>query len=267
MIFDSLGIGEFGIILALAVVMIEPKKLGKVMKEFGKFKRKVLQIQTEVKSQLDSITREEDARQRVEETANDKVGMRKWGRDQVQSLTAAARVDAAQVLLEKIKAWPTYSQAKVVSCFAGTLQEMDTEPLLRQILADGKTLLMPYITPVEKNMCMASIANLELDLVEGTFGIREPRKEAQAAGIAPVPNLIFVPGTCFDERGGRLGQGLGYYDRYLASVKAFRAGIGFDVQITQKNLALNPHDQFMDAILSEKRLLIFSAPSQLADDR
>ncbi len=267
MIFDSLGIGEFGIVIALAVVMIEPKKLGKVMKEFGKFKRKVLQIQTEVKSQLDSITREEDARQRVEETANDKVGMRKWGRDQIQSQAAAARVDAAQVLLEKIKAWPTYAEAKMVSCFAGSLQEMDTDPLLRQILADGKMLLMPYIALPEKTMHMAKITNLEMDLVEGAFGIREPRKEVQTSGVAPIPDLIFVPGTCFDERGGRLGQGLGFYDRYLASVRAFRAGIAYDVQITQKNLALDPHDQFMDAILTEKRLLIFSAPTQLADTR
>jgi 5-formyltetrahydrofolate cyclo-ligase len=264
LIFDSLGIGEFGVVIALAIVLIEPKKLGKVMKEFGKFKRKVTQIQSEVKSQLDSITREEDARERVEQTSNDKAGMRKWGRDQVQALTASTRALATSALVDKIREWPTYTQANIISCFSGTLQEIDTEPLLRHILADGKTLLMPYIdaTEPEKIMRMARITNLEVDLAEGTFGIREPRKEVQNIGIEPTPDLIFIPGTCFDERGGRLGQGQGFYDRYLAKIRAFRAGVGFDVQITQKNLALEAHDQFMDAVLSEKRLLIFSAPSQ-----
>ena len=56
MIFDSLGIGEVGVVLALAIVMIKPKELGKVMREFGKLKRKALQIQNDVKSQLETIT-------------------------------------------------------------------------------------------------------------------------------------------------------------------------------------------------------------------
>ena len=41
MIFDSLGIGELGVVVALVVVLVKPKELGKVMREFGKFKRKV----------------------------------------------------------------------------------------------------------------------------------------------------------------------------------------------------------------------------------
>ncbi|MDB5048656.1 MAG: 5-formyltetrahydrofolate cyclo-ligase, partial [Fibrobacteres bacterium] len=71
---------------------------------------------------------------------------------------------------------------------------------------------------------------------------------------------VLIPGLCFDNRGGRLGKGLGFYDRYLAGNRALRAGLGFDVLITQKNLTLDPHDQLMDAVVSEKRLLVFSAP-------
>ena len=294
MIFDSLGIGEMGVVLALAVILVEPKKLGKVMKEFAKFKRKLSQIQAEVKSQLDAINLEEDARERNEKLKGDKASLRDWGRDQVKTLTATARSDASLAVVEKIAAWPTYQHAKVVSCYSGTLQEMDTEPLLRRILADGKTLLMPFVIagPDEdktvekgkgpeaggleaggleargpeagkapKTMGMAQVSDIERDLSEGAFGIQEPKAELRHAVECPKPDLIFVPGTCFDLRGGRLGQGLGFYDRYLPGTTAVRAALGFDVQITEKNLALDHHDQLMDVLISEKRILMFSAPA------
>ena len=260
MIFDSLGIGEMGVVVALAVILIEPKKLGKVMKEFGKLKRKVAQIQAEVKSQLDAINLEEDAREKNEKLKGDKASMRAWGRDQVKALTATARTEASEAVVEKIVAWPTYQHAKTVSCFSGTLEELDTEPLLRRILADGKTLLMPYVITPE-TMGMAPVADIERDLAEGAFGIQEPKNELRAGGDALKPDLIFVPGTCFDLRGGRLGQGAGFYDRYLPGTSAVKAALGFDVQITQKNLALDPHDQLMDVLISEKRILVFSAPA------
>lgn len=274
MIFDSLGIGEMGVVLALAVVLVEPKKLGKVMKEFGKFKRKVSQIQSDVKSQLDAITRDEDMRERNAQTKNDKISMRQWGQDQVKSLAASVRADGSRAVAEKIAEWPAYTHAKVISCFVGSLNEIDTDPLLRRILADGKTLLIPYVlsTPVVKPeretepttsapiMRMAAVTDLEGDLVEGTFGLREPRLDLRVGGDDPKPDLIFVPGTCFDQHGGRLGQGLGYYDRYLTLVRGLKVGLGFDVQITQKNLALEAHDQLLDVLISEKRLSVFSAP-------
>lgn len=284
MIFDSLGIGEMGVVLALAVVLIEPKKLGKVMKEFAKFKKKALQIQNEIKSQLDAINLEEEAKEKHELLQSDKASMRAWGRERVSMMTSELRAVAATDIVAKIKAWPSYQHAKCVACFVGTINEIDTEPLLKQILADHKILLLPFIgedkTNAKKVMHMAEIKNLETDLVEGAFGIQEPKltlrkneiassqsTDAGSAGSGqsleavstPSPDVIFVPGTCFDLRGGRIGQGLGFYDRYLPEQRGVKVGIGFEVQMSQKNLTLDPHDQMMDVLISEHRLTVFSA--------
>jgi 5-formyltetrahydrofolate cyclo-ligase len=280
MIFDSLGLGEFGVVVALVVVLVKPKELGKLMREFGKFKRKVSQIQSDVKSQLETLTLESEASDKRDKVQHDKAGMRAWAKEQIKAVPSAERSAAAQALVTQVAEWPSYKNANVVACFSGTLEEIDTEPLLRRILADGKTLLMPYVADFppavsgdaaaggpaaadsaasrSKMLAMARVADLEKDMAEGAFGILEPLP-ALRSGEEPEPDLALIPGLCFDSRGGRLGKGMGFYDRYLTGKRCMRAGLGFDVQITQKNLTLDPHDQLMDAVISDKRVLVFSA--------
>lgn len=261
MIFDSLGIGEVGVVLALAVVFIKPKELGKVMREFGKFKRKALQIQSDVRAQLETITLESEAIERQGKLKHDKSGLRAWARERIAALPASDRAQAAEALSARVAEWQTYKNAKTVACFASDLEEIDTDPLLRRILDDGKVLVLPFIVGEGKDamMVFAPVKDLEKDLAEGAFGIREPAPAART-GESPEPDLILAPGLAFDPRGGRLGKGKGFYDRYLAGRTAMKAGLCFDVQITEKNLPLDAHDQLMDAVLTDKRTQVFSAP-------
>jgi 5-formyltetrahydrofolate cyclo-ligase len=261
MIFDSLGIGEVGVVLALAVVLIKPKELGKVMREFGKFKRKALQIQSDVRAQLETLTIESEAIEKQSKLKNDKAGMRIWARERVAAIPASDRAQAAEALALRVAEWHTFRNAKAVACFASTLEEIDTDPLLKRILTEGKTLLLPFIRGegAEAVIAMAPVKDLDRDLAEGRFGIREPSPEARN-GEAPEPDLILVPGLAFDLRGGRLGKGKGFYDRYLSGARGLKAGVGYDVQITDKNLPLDAHDQPMDAVVTDKRTQVFSAP-------
>jgi 5-formyltetrahydrofolate cyclo-ligase len=268
MIFDSLGLGELGVIFVLIILLVQPKQLGRILKALGKFKRKVTQIQNDVKSQLNAIADLEDAKEAQEKLATDKMGMRRWAKDQVAAMTAAAKDDAAQAIARTLADWPGYRHARTVSCFVGNLDELDTMPILRQVIADGKTLLVPYVRPdgesgqPGRSLGMAKIADPDRDLTEGAFRILEPRPELREAE-PPGPDLVLVPGLCFDSRGGRLGKGLGFYDKYLSvppALDAAKVGLGFDVQITQKNLILESHDQLLDAVLTEKRFLILAPP-------
>jgi 5-formyltetrahydrofolate cyclo-ligase len=256
--FDSIGMGEMLVVAVLIIFLVDPKKLGKVLKEMGKYKRKFNQFQSQVKVQLDSLTAAVDAAEQQEKLKSDKAGLRKWAKEKIQAIPAMERAEAADAIAKSLADWASYRSAKVVSCFAGALDEVETFPLLRRIVADGKTLVVPYVRP-DNTLGMSAVADPQKDLEEGKFHILEPKAELRAAE-APEPDLVVVPGLCFDTRGGRIGKGLGFYDKYLAGSKALRVAICFDVQITQKNLTLDPHDQLMDAVVSEKRFLMLSAP-------
>lgn len=93
--------------------------------------------------------------------------------------------------------------------------------------------------------CMA-----ESDFEIGNYGIKEPKSYCKEVPISQCP-LIFVPGVAFDRRGRRLGMGKGYYDKSLTASKGLKVGVAYQCQIIKDELPHEPHDLFMDFIITE----------------
>lgn len=65
-------------------------------------------------------------------------------------------------------------------------------------------------------------------------------------------DLIIVPMIGFDRNGNRLGYGGGYYDKLL-SKSDYKKSIGLAYSFCEiKNLPVEPHDQKIDLIITEK---------------
>jgi len=86
----------------------------------------------------------------------------------------------------------------------------------------------------------------------------EPLELDQAGVPAPlslaetvVPELILTPLLAFDARGGRLGQGGGYYDRTFTAVPdAIRIGFAYAGQEID-DLPVEGHDIRLHGVLTE----------------
>lgn len=84
----------------------------------------------------------------------------------------------------------------------------------------------------------------------GKYGILEPG--AHASVIQPEEiNLAIVPCMSCSHDGRRLGYGGGYYDRYLGRTQAVKAVICRE-RIMRADIPVEPHDQMMDMVISEK---------------
>ncbi len=135
--------------------------------------------------------------------------------------------------------------------------EVETLNLINTFLNLGKTVTVPITRVKEKRLDAIRITDPETELVPGYCDIPEPREELcpkQKADPADI-DLILLPGSVFDERGGRFGYGGGYYDRFVSSVPlAFRVGLAFDLQIVEK-APIQAHDEILDLVITETRII------------
>jgi 5-formyltetrahydrofolate cyclo-ligase len=90
------------------------------------------------------------------------------------------------------------------------------------------------------------------------LGILAPTSRAETVW----PDVLFVPVLAFDGRGGRLGQGGGFYDRTIAALRArgpvWVVGVAYAGQEVE-DLPFEPHDQRLDAILTEAGFRLIAA--------
>ncbi len=135
--------------------------------------------------------------------------------------------------------------------------EVQTSGIIEHLLAQGKTVSVPLTRVAEKRLEIIQINDPTRDLAPGYCGIPEPREELAASAALPAESLdlIILPGSVFDERGGRFGYGGGYYDRLLAQAPTItRIALAYEMQVVQK-LPLQDHDELLDMIVTEERLI------------
>lgn len=87
-------------------------------------------------------------------------------------------------------------------------------------------------------------------LAPDALGIAAP----VAASAQAWPDVLFTPVLAFDRRGGRLGQGGGFYDRTIAALRMrgplLVVGVAFSGQ-ELPDVPMEAHDERLDAILTE----------------
>jgi 5-formyltetrahydrofolate cyclo-ligase len=160
-------------------------------------------------------------------------------------------------IVAKFMALPEYAAATTVLFYVDAGSEVRTRYSLPEALAGGKRIVVPYCI-VETNELELFLLEDMSELVEGAYKILEPKAELRELPNKKVTpeqlDLVMVPGTAFDPKGGRMGQGKGYYDRLLARVRpdAPLVAIAFDCQIFDE-IPVSAHDVFMDKVLTESR--------------
>jgi len=170
------------------------------------------------------------------------------------ALPAAARAAGSARITERLVALEECARARVVMAYVPVRSEFDTRALLRRLLDAGVTLALPRITG-PRTMDAVRVADLERDLVPGTFGIPAPRDGLEAVWPSLL-DCVLVPGSAFDLRGGRCGYGGGYYDNLLRATRpdCHRVAAAFDVQLVDE-VPCEPHDLRVHLLVTETRVL------------
>ena len=125
-----------------------------------------------------------------------------------------------------VQALPAMADAGVVMVFDSVPGEPITQPFIDWCGVNGKQVVLPEDDP------------------------------------SPDPAMIdvmVVPGIAFTARGDRLGQGGGWYDRFLSQVRSecVTIGVCFEPQIVD-DLPTEPHDVALDIVVTDEQVYLAS---------
>lgn len=143
-------------------------------------------------------------------------------------------------------------EGAVIGLYQANAYEAPATGYARFFMEAGHTVALPAITQPGTAMQFRTHTDPfgQTDLVKGPMGIMQPK--ADAAEVQP--RVLFVPVVGFTENGHRLGQGGGFYDRYLAAHPgAIALGMAWDVQKVDE-LPMEDHDMPLTAVITPTRI-------------
>ena len=146
--------------------------------------------------------------------------IRKLVRERLQQLTAAQQQQAAEALVQQVKATPALEHSQHIALYLANDGELDTYPLIQALWQKNKTVYLPVLHPFAPGYLVFIRYDSNTLLYPNRFGIPQPLTECHR--LLPVNQLdiIFTPLVAFDQSGNRLGMGGGFYDRTLAQLPA-----------------------------------------------
>jgi 5-formyltetrahydrofolate cyclo-ligase len=135
--------------------------------------------------------------------------------------------------------------------------EIDIGPAAKAAMATGVRVCLPRTGWAEGTLTPKLVDEWGEKLSVSRHGVQEPAESAPSVNVTDL-DLIVVPGLGFDESGGRLGRGGGFFDRFLArpEVRAWKVGVGLDEQVVER-LPRDPWDIPVDAVVTPTRTLVF----------
>lgn len=147
-----------------------------------------------------------------------------------------------------------YKRAKVIFAFVSFKSEVDTHQIINRAISDKKIICVPKIKSKEKGIEIFKI-NSMTELSIGYHGILEPFDNCPPVDAKEL-NLILMPGAAFDRQGGRVGYGMGYYDRFLTNLKGYvdKIALAYGLQVLEK-VPMDETDVRINGIITNNEII------------
>lgn len=154
-------------------------------------------------------------------------------------------------LIEGICGYIQHHSIEQVAAYVPT----ETEPgggiqLIDALASATATLYLPAVRPAHQMHW--GIYESRGKLVEGRYGILEPKNPRFTSAILESCGLVLVPGLACTRSGIRLGRGGGFYDRALATIsrERVRFGVALNPWEILDEIPFEQHDIVMDVIFT-----------------
>jgi 5-formyltetrahydrofolate cyclo-ligase len=199
-------------------------------------------------------------------TTQSKDGIRSRHRQVRATLTPADLANAGDGIASHGLPWAEAIAAGKPATFTAYLGvdfEPPTLPLLHALYEAGHRILLPVCEPDRELSWVFWTPDSEF--IRSRYApIQEPAGERHGLDTVRTAAGMFMPATAVDRSGNRIGQGGGYYDKFLAAANAGglhlpKAAIIYDMELLPaETIPAEDFDRPVEAVLMPSGLVAFA---------
>lgn len=176
--------------------------------------------------------------------------------EQLAKLSISRIQEKAKKIEDRLFEFANFLESNIVLLYVNSTSEVNSQKIIKRSLKHKKIVILPAFDVNKYKMQLMKIDDIDTDLKTGPRGILEP--DSQRCNVVPVEclDIAIIPGVAFDEKGGRIGSGEGYYDRLIPKLSATtrKVALSFEDQMIPQ-IQMESHDKYVDIIITEKRII------------
>jgi 5-formyltetrahydrofolate cyclo-ligase len=192
----------------------------------------------------------------MEEIGAAKIQIREDIATLISATTESDIAKKTKAIEDRLFEFANFLEAKIALLYVGGDNEVQTENIIKRAYTYNKIVVLPAFDAKTFEMNLMKVDKFEQDLKHGPRGVLEPI--ADRCKIVPIDriDIAIIPGIAFDEKGGRIGTGKGYYDRLIPklAITTRKVALTLEEQIISQ-VPMESHDKYVDIIITDKRII------------
>ncbi|MCF8044401.1 MAG: 5-formyltetrahydrofolate cyclo-ligase [Desulfarculaceae bacterium] len=156
----------------------------------------------------------------------------------------------------KLFEFANFIEAVTVFSYTGKAGEIPAENVIRRALELEKAVVLPVYPGPKNSVNLYRINEFSSDLVENDAGVLEPIPRKCKRTKPEEIDVALIPGLVFDDKGGRIGFGDGFYKKLITQLPETcrKISLAFEEQVVdQVNMDSRKHS--VDIIITDKRVI------------
>ena len=192
----------------------------------------------------------------MEEIRAAKIQIRDDIANKISTLSASEIDEKTNAIESRLFEFANFLESKIALLYVNGNFEVQTDSIIQKAYSYSKLVVLPAFDPESFKMKLMKVDAFKQELIPGPRGIVEP--DASKCKEVPMDriDISIIPGLAFDEKGGRIGSGTGYYDRLIPrlAITTRKVALTFEEQIVPQ-IPMESHDRHVDIIITDKRII------------